>query len=154
MTKTEKELFDKLEPVLSALEIELVEVTCRTSNGNKVFTVYIDHSDGVDLVMCERAHYAIDPVFDEVNPTGEEPYTLNVSSPGLDRPIVTDRDYAKNIGREVEIYLSSTFEKKKYFEGVLTGKEGENIFFTELKTDRKYALPVVKISKMTRLIKF
>lgn len=154
MTKTEKEISERLEPVLAAMGIELIEVTCRTSNGSKVFTVFIDHPDGVDLQMCERAHYAVDPVFDEINPTNEEPYTLNVSSPGLDRPIVTDRDYSKNIGREVEIYLNSTFEKKKYFEGVLTGKDGDNVYFTELKTDRQYALPVVKITKMTKLIKF
>lgn len=84
---------EKLTPIILNLGYELVDVEYSKKHSGSSLTVYIASATGISLDDCEKVHRAIDPILDELNPTGEEPYTLNVSSPGLDRPLV------KQIGR-------------------------------------------------------
>lgn len=85
-------------------------------------TVYIDIPRGVSLDDCEAVHNAINPLMDEADPTMGKPYTLNVSSPGLDRPFTKHRDFERNYGREVEVKLYAPLRGKKLYEGVLVEK--------------------------------
>lgn len=64
---------------------------------------------------------AIDPIIDELNPFGEEAFNLNVSSMGLDRKIVTDDDFRRRMGEEIEITLFAPVDKKKKYVGTLVG---------------------------------
>ena len=86
--------------------------------------VFIDTETGVDLNTCEAFHRAIDPALDELDPTFGAPYTLNVSSPGLDRPLKTQRDFDKCMGSEVEVKLYAPMKGRKLFEAVLVGYDG------------------------------
>ena len=97
-----------------------------------------DKARGVDLNTCEAFHRAIDEPLDTLDPTYGEQYTLNVSSPGLDRPLKTDKDFARVKGKKVEVKLFAPMKGKKFFEAVLedftetcvilnTGKETEKI---------------------------
>ena len=71
---------------------------------NPSLTIFIDNEDGtIDLDTCERFHNAIDGPIDELNPY-DGAYTLNVSSPGLDRPFKTERDFMRNIEGLNNIY--------------------------------------------------
>ena len=65
------------------------------------------------LEDCEAVHTAIDEPLDELDPTMGKPYTLNVSSPGIDRPIVTYKDYSRVVGETLEVKLFQAIEKKK-----------------------------------------
>ncbi len=115
--KSNQEILEFLLPYANSLNLEIVEVEFKTSK-NPQLTVYIDKDGGVDLNACEEFHNLINDPLDVLDPYGA-PYTLNVSSPGLDRPFKTERDFLKRIGKLVEVKLYAPIRGKKEFEGIL-----------------------------------
>ena len=101
---------------------------------NPSLTVFITKEGGVDLDTCELLHRAIDAPLDEFDPTFGEPYTLNVSSLGVDWPFKTDEDFNSHIGKRVEVKLYSSIRGKKFYDGILTSYDGGQI---TLKVDEK-----------------
>ena len=149
--KSIQEIQNVLEPIAQELEIEIVEVEFKQGK-EPALTVYIDTENGVDLDTCEQFHRAIDPVLDEVDPTFGQPYTLNVSSPGLDRPLKTQRDFEKCMGKKVEVKLFAPMQGKKFFEATLIGFDGNCV---ELQDNKEtFKLEKTKIAKINRAIDF
>lgn len=111
-----------LTPVIEEMGFEVVDVEYVKRADGMNLTVYIDIPRGVTIDDCEAVHNAVNPVIDELNPTEDKPYIFNISSPGLDRPFKTQRDYERNYGKEVEIKLYAPLRGKKFYEGVLTEK--------------------------------
>ena len=128
-------------PIVEANGMELVEVEFKKLYGTPTLTVYIDKPGGVSLDDCELIHRAIDGPMDELDPTEGAPYNLNVSSPGLDRPLKTLNDYNRKLGEKVEVSLYAPVEGKKKYIAVLdeateeeiTLKEGEKTIKIQLK---------------------
>ena len=149
--KSIEEIENALLPIATEQNLEIVEVEFKQGK-EPALTVYIDTEGGVDLNICEKFHRAIDPVLDEVDPTFGAPYTLNVSSPGLDRPLKTARDFEKNIGNKVEIKLYAPMKGKKLLEAVLVGCD-EHCIEVEDKGE-KIKLEKAKIAKICRAIDF
>lgn len=116
-----------IEKTITEMGYELVDVTYCKQYDSMALTVFIDSDSGISLDDCEKVHRAIDAILDDIDPTEGNAYTLNVSSPGLDRPLVTDRDYAKKIDCEIEISLYSAINKKKKFSGILKEFNSESI---------------------------
>ncbi len=141
-TKSLDELKSLLNGIAESMNIELVDVEFKVSK-NPSLTVYIDTEDGVDLNTCEKYHRAIDAPLDEFDFTLGSPYVLNVSSPGLDRPLKTQRDFDRALGQQVEIKLYAPEKGKKFFEGLLTGYDGNNITVEIDGNERKFALTTV-----------
>lgn len=139
-----------LEPIAKSMDIELVDVEFKQGKEPSL-TVFIDTETGVDLDTCEKFHRVIDEKLDELNPTFDSPYTLNVSSPGLDRPIKTERDFQKAMGQKVEVKLFAPMQGKKTLEAVLVGKD-EHCVILQAKEEMKIELK--KIAKMTLAIEF
>lgn len=104
---------------------EIVDIEYDKKYGEMNLTVFV-YKKGLTLDDCEKVHYAIDPILDELDPTNGKPYNLNVSSPGLDRPFKTQRDFERNYDTEVELKLFAPQKGKKLFEGVLKSR-GENV---------------------------
>ena len=123
--KPVSEIREFLEKIAASMDIELVDVEWNDRDAS--LTVYIDTVDGVDLNTCEKFHNAILEPIDELDPTYDAPYTLNVSSPGLDRPFKTERDFARNLNKEIEIKLFAPLKGKKYYEGVLLEKGANTV---------------------------
>ena len=111
--KSNEEIRQAIQGVADEMDIEIIEVAAKISK-NPSLTVFIDTENGVDLDICEKFHNAIDPVLDELDPSFGAAYTLNVSSPGLDRPLKTERDFKKCIGKEVEIKLATPITTKSF----------------------------------------
>ncbi|MBO5412179.1 MAG: ribosome maturation factor RimP [Clostridia bacterium] len=149
--KSIQEIQTALQPIADAMDVEIVEIEFKQGK-SPALTVYIDTESGVDLNTCEKFHRAIDPVLDDVDPTFGEAYTLNVSSPGLDRPLKTDRDFQKRLGEKVEIKLFAPFQGKKFFEAVLKGFDEHCI--TVESSDGEWKLERAKIAKICRAIDF
>lgn len=128
-------------PIVEANGMELVEVEFKKLYGTPTLTVYIDKPGGVSLDDCELIHRAIDGPMDELDPTEGAPYNLNVSSPGLDRPLKTLNDYKRKLGEKVEVSLYAPVDGKKKYIAVLdeateeeiTLKEGEKTIKIQLK---------------------
>ncbi len=148
--KTMEEIENALLPIAKEQELEIVEVEFKQGK-EPALTVYIDKEGGVDLDSCERFHRTIDPVLDEVDPTFGEPYTLNVSSPGLDRPLKTDRDFEKCKGQRVEVKLFAPMQGKKSFEATLLGYDSTCVY---LLGEEEIKLERAKIAKICRAIDF
>ena len=139
-----------LEKIAESMDIEIVEVDC--DKRTETITVFIETSDGVDLDTCEKFHNAIMEPIDEIDPSYGAPYTLNVSSPGLDRPFKTERDFERNLGKEVEIRLYAPLKGKKFLEGVLTDYD-KNAVTVKIGAE-EIKLSFNKIAKKNKAIKF
>lgn len=152
MSKISDEVQEFITPIVEKLGYEIVEVEfAKKFNGDNL-TVFIDKPNGVTIDDCEMVHNAIDEPLDELDPTCGKPYTLNVSSPGVDRPIVTDRDFTKNLGEVLEIKLFKAVEKKKTLIGRL---ESFNENEVALNVDGKKIVFLRNlISKATKYIDF
>lgn len=117
-------IIDKVRPVvegvLDGMGYELVDVEYKMLYGEKHLIIYIAKDGGVDLNDCEAVSNALDAPLDALDPTGSMPYCLDVSSPGLDRPFKTQRDYERNYGEKVEVKLYAPLPNRK--EKLLVGK--------------------------------
>lgn len=131
MKLTDK-IFDIVEPTVTALGYELYEVEYQKEFDNWVLTLYIDHPDGVSLDDCELVSNAVDPVLDAADPI-EQAYYLSVSSLGIDRPLKTDKDYKRSIGKVMDVKLYAPLNGKKEFSGTLTAFD-EETYTIELKS--------------------
>ena len=148
--KSNESIFEFLKPYAENLNLEIVEVEFKVSK-NPTLTVYIDKDGGVDLGTCELFHNAINAPLDEFDPYPQA-YTLNVSSPGVDRPFKTARDFEKNIGKMVEVKLFAPLNGKKFYEGELVSFDGNNVTINVLGNQLKIELN--KIAKINQAIIF
>ena len=149
--KTKQEIIDFLQPIAEREGVELVDVEVKVSK-NTSLTVFVDTEDGIDLVTLERFHNAINDPLDVLDPTFGAAYTLNVSSPGLDRPFKTARDFERNLGLDVEIKLFAPIKGEKFFEGTLVGYDGNTITVVIGGNEEKFELN--RIAKVSRAITF
>lgn len=119
-------------PVVEGLGFELCDVEFIKEYGNWTLTLYIDKEGGVDLNDCEQVSRAVDPVLDEHDPIAQ-PYYLSVSSLGIDRPLKKDRDFERNLLKEVTAKLYAPLNGKKEYTGVLESYTEESFV---LNTDK------------------
>lgn len=129
MSKIIDSVKEVVEPIIIAQGMELIDIDFKKVYGDDTLTIYLDKDGGVNLDDCELIHNLIDEPLDNLDPTGDKPYNLNVSSAGLDRPLKTDRDYEKSIGKELEISLYSPIDNMKKFEGILLSFDQTSLTF-------------------------
>ena len=111
--------------IASEQALELVEVTLQKEQQGKTLCIYIDKPGGVTLDDCERFHKAAQPMLDAID------YDfLEVSSPGVDRPIKTQRDFEKNRDALVEIKLFAPIDGAKTYEGNLHAMDDAAVTLT------------------------
>lgn len=127
MAKVKDICYEKLSPVIENLGYELVEVFYGKQSDGMNLIFYIDSESGITIDDCEKVHRAIDPILDEINPTNDAHYILSVSSLGIDRPIKTERDFLRNIGKEIQITLFSKIDGKKVFKGKLVNYDETSV---------------------------
>lgn len=119
MAKIKELCVDKFSGIIAEMGYELVDVEYVKENGGMSLIFTIDSEKGVGIDDCEKVSKKIDPMLEELNPTDDKPYTLVVSSPGLDRPLKTDRDLKRALGQKVELSLFAKQGGKKSFVGTL-----------------------------------
>jgi len=103
---------------------ELVEIEYVKEGAYWYLRVYIDKEDGIMLSDCEAVNLPISQMLDEKDPI-QETYFLEVSSPGLERPLKTEKDYMRAINKEVTVKLYQAEDGIRQFDGVLAGlKDG------------------------------
>ena len=111
-------------PVLTGMGYRLVRVRISGTSGCTV-QIMAERPDGSMLIEdCEAASRALSPVFDVEDPIDRE-YRLEVSSPGIDRPLVRRSDFERYAGHEAKIEMALAQDGRKRFRGILTGVEGE-----------------------------
>ena len=129
MSKITDSVKELVEPIIEQKGMKLVDVEYKKLYGQDTLIVYIDKTGGVSLDDCELVHNAIDEPLDELDPTEGKPYNLNVSSPGIDRPLKTEKDFNRKKGLDVEVSLykpSPEIGKNKKFTAKLVGYDKES----------------------------
>ncbi len=112
----------KCQRVADQMGFELVEVALDQEPTGKYLRIYIDRPEGITLDDCEAFHRAALPLVEN-----EDYDFMEVSSPGIDRPLKTDRDFERNLGAEVEVRLYQAVDGAKQVTGVLAGYTAEDI---------------------------
>lgn len=116
----EKKAEELIIPLIKKNNFELVDTEYVREGGNYYLRYYIDKENGINVDDCELISRAVSDLLDKEDFI-EDSYILEVSSPGLLRPLKKPRDFERSIGRQVEIKLYQAMDKKKDFEGTLTG---------------------------------
>ena len=138
------------EPVIEALGYRLVRVRVSGADGCTV-QIMAERPDGTMAVEdCETVSRALSPVFDLADPI-ERAYRLEVSSPGIDRPLVRKSDFDRYAGHLVKIETEIPIDGRKRFRGLLVGTEGEAARIrgeeAEAGADAEILLPIEEISE-------
>jgi ribosome maturation factor RimP len=128
-------------PVLESLGLRLVRVRVSGSAGMTV-QIMAERADGsMAIEDCERASRALSPVFDAADPV-EGAYRLELSSPGIDRPLVRRSDFERYAGHVMKVELSVALAGRKRFRGVLLGVAGEAARLKSEETGEETLIPI------------
>jgi ribosome maturation factor RimP len=120
------EIVRLLEPSISALGFELVAVELVGSGDDRILRVYIDHPDGITVDDCADVSRQVSAVLDVEDPIPGA-YVLEVSSPGLDRPLVKAADFERFRGSLVKLRTREAVLGRKNFTGMLSEASGDNV---------------------------
>ncbi|MBN1871201.1 MAG: ribosome maturation factor RimP [Candidatus Omnitrophica bacterium] len=147
----DKALLDNLKEIISGIfvehNIELVDIAFKKEGGKKVLKILADADGGITLDKCTEMSYLIGEALDKRDIIMEN-YVLEVSSPGLDRPLKKPADYSRVIGKNICVYTYVPINEKKEFKGILESVDKDSITVLE---EGLYSvtIPVDKISKAT-----
>ena len=130
---------------------EIVEVEYAKKYNGMNLTIFLDKEGGITLDDCEAFSKEIDPILEELNPTNDESYILNISSPGIDRPLKNEKDFNRNLNKEITLKFYASIDGKKETCGVLKDFSNSSITINENGTNKTYELS--KISQILPIIK-
>ncbi len=134
-----------LTPVLEQEQVELVDLTYQKSHGGWTLSLFLDKPGGITLDDCAEWSNRIGLLIDGENLI-ERSYVLEVSSPGLDRPLRKLKDFERFAGQKVHARLFAPMEGQKNFHGMLLGAD-ESVIKLELDDKRRVELPRSQIAK-------
>ncbi len=143
---------EKISPIIEALGYEVVEVEYQKKVDGMNLAFFIDSKDGITVEDCEKVSDAISDALDELDPTQGETYLLNISSPGLDRPIKNHKDFLRNEGKMVEVTLYKQIDGKKKFVGVLKDYTDSDV--TIYIDDKPFVFKHSDVAKISPVIEF
>ncbi|MGL4454732.1 MAG: ribosome maturation factor RimP [Plesiomonas sp.] len=126
MATLEQQLTQMLEAPVQALGYELVGVEFIRAGQHSTLRIYIDHENGIYVENCAEVSHQASAVLDVEDPISVA-YNLEVSSPGLDRPLFTAAHYARFIGHDVTLTLRMAMQNRRNWKGSIVGAEGEMI---------------------------
>lgn len=133
------------------LGYEIVDIEYKVGSKHDLLSIYIYKKEGIDLEDCSNMTRKIEKEIEDLDLINK-PYYLEISSPGLDRPIKTRDDYRRNLDNLVEAKLYAPLDGKKIYEGSLKDYDGE---FVYLENDGNIIkLPIKSISHMEQKIVF
>jgi len=146
----EKKIRDCIVPILQELNIELVDLKVHGTRGNQVLRIFIDAENGVTVKDCTDASRAISDILD-IEDLIPNRYRLEVSSPGIDRPLTNERDFRRNLNRNVKI-VYKTDETVHTVQGNIEAVQpGKVIINTEQQTAE---IPIQTIEKAKIVLKW
>lgn len=114
------------EPIVQGFGFDLWGVQLRSSDNHAHVKIFIDHEDGITVDNCSDVSHQISGIMDVEDPISVA-YTLEVSSPGLDRPLIRRKHFEKYVGKEIKVRLGWPVQERRNFLGTLTKLDEENI---------------------------
>ena len=149
--KVAEAVFEGIKPLFNA-DIQLVDVEYVKKNDGMHLIIYIDKENGVTIDDCVAVNHLIDEKLEELDPTNNEPYYLDISSYGLDKPLKYDWQFKKYIGKKVNVKLYHKVENRKEFVATLVHKNEDSFIFNE--NDENFTINLVDVANITPYIEF
>ncbi len=118
-----------LQPTVEGLGYELYDIEMIAGKGDATLRLFIDQPDGIDIEDCERVSRQVSALLDVEDPIASD-YTLEVSSPGLDRRLRTEEHFARFVGHDIKVKLRRANGGKRRFKGQLVQADGDLIVVT------------------------
>jgi ribosome maturation factor RimP len=138
-----------IEPVLESEGLELVDVEYKKEGSNWFLRIYIDKEGGVNVADCQKVSHLTGDLI-EVEETIKTPYSLEVSSPGLNRALKREKDFLKFKGKQIRVQSVLPIDNRKKFVGILADFKDQTVF---LEFDEKsIEIPLSQITKANLVI--
>jgi len=134
-----------IEPAIDSMGVELDDMELGRMKGKILLRVYIEKQGGVSIGDCERVSREIATVLDVEDPVPGA-YVLEVSSPGLDRPLRKPRDFIRFSGKKVRVVTNEPVDKQTFFVGKIEDATDEDVMLV-LQKDKKITISYNNISK-------
>ncbi|NLP18717.1 MAG: ribosome maturation factor RimP [Firmicutes bacterium] len=139
------------EPIVAQWGLELVDIQYRKEGPHWYLRVFIDKEGGVGLEDCQRVSEGLGGILDRSDPIPHN-YILEVSSPGLERPLKKKKDFIRFQGHEIKVRTYAPIDGRRNFRGQLQGVMDE---FVVMEVDKKsYSIPMEKIAKAQLVVEF
>jgi ribosome maturation factor RimP len=133
-----------IEPSIEALGFELWGLELIAQGRFSTLRIYIESANGINVDDCAEVSHQVSGIMDVEDPITNQ-YTLEVSSPGVDRPLFKQAHYEQYVGQFLRVRLHSPFDGRRKFAGVLMGLEADEIIL--LVDQEEYMLPIDAIDK-------
>ncbi len=129
-TAIDRRMAEIVTPIIEGMGFELVRVRLMSSTKSKTLQLMVERPDGgIEVDECAEISTAVSAILDVEDPIEDE-YTLEVSSPGIDRPLTRLKDFATFEGHEAKIETTEMIDGQRRFKGQLAGVEGDEVLIT------------------------
>ncbi|MGB0205437.1 MAG: ribosome maturation factor RimP [Neptuniibacter sp.] len=151
MSAKMKLLQELIEPSVQALGFDLWGIEFLSQGKHSTLRVYIDSENGISVDDCAAVSHQASGILDVEDPIAGN-YTLEVSSPGMDRPLFTLEQFEAYAGSHIQVRLRVAFEGRRKFKGVLNGVEGDEVLVVV--DNEEYMLPIEYIDRANIIPQF
>lgn len=137
-----EKIWKLVEPVIESEDMELVDVECLKVKSRWFVRIYMDKEGGITLDDCSEISSQVGDLLD-IHEMPPGPYILEVSSPGLDRPLAREKDFIKYRGHKIKVKVRDSLDGKKIFRGELVDfldEDGKKILVIDAK-GKTYRIP-------------
>ncbi len=139
-------------PIINKYQFELVDIEFKKEGPNWYLRLYIDKPGGITINDCELVSENLSDLLDEVDPI-EQSYILEISSPGLNRPLKKIEDYERFKGHKVEIKLFAPYNGRKNFTGKLNGLINDKVSIED-ENNKTIEIPFNTIASVRLYVEF
>ncbi len=129
MKRSESAITELIEPTVLAMGLQLWGIDLSQRGKYSILRIYIEREEGVTITDCEKVSRQVSAILDMEDPIAGE-YTLEVSSPGLDRPLFTSEQFGRFIGSDVKVRLHHPVDGRRKLNGSIENVSGDEIMLS------------------------
>jgi ribosome maturation factor RimP len=146
MSSSQDKITDLLKPAVEGLGYELVGIEHLPMGKHSILRIYIDSPEGITVNDCSSVSHQVSGVLEVEEPI-KGAFTLEVSSPGIDRPLFNFEQFKQFVGRKVKLKLYHAIDGKRKITGLIESVEDDKIKINEIDSDSTYQLQIDDIDK-------
>ena len=146
MNSLDSKIREQIEKSINLIGYELMEIDCSSNKRGLKIVTFIDHTDGITMDDCVKATKVITPILELKE---DDDYLLEVSSPGLNRKLITKEHFDRFMGETIKVKLKNKTDDRKNFKGQLKSRNGNKIEITE---DNKDILIDIDLIDVCRIV--
>ena len=146
-----REISQLIEPILDEMDVELVDIEYLSYHGRWIVRIYVDKEGGITVDDCARVSREIDEIID-IKDVIPHAYVLEVSSPGLNRPLKKDKDFQRAVGKKIKARISVPLKGRRHFTGYLKDFRNGTLYLEV--EDNPVSLSLLDVEKANLVYEF